>query len=136
VNFESQTALEGLIAAGFDRSSPALFAWLGVTMYLQEDAVYAVLRDIAGMPSGSGIIFDYAVSKSEMSLLGRLMVAVVNRRLKRISEPWSRFFHPRRWRRNSGRLVFTKSATWLRQAERAVHSAAEPTVCVSLLLGG
>jgi methyltransferase (TIGR00027 family) len=94
VNFESQTALEGLLAAGLDRSSPALFAWLGVTMYLQEDAVYAVLRDIAGMPSGSGIIFDYAVSKSEMSLLGRLMVAVVNRRLKRISEPWVTFLSP------------------------------------------
>jgi methyltransferase (TIGR00027 family) len=94
VNFERQTALEGLIAAGFDRSSPAFFAWLGVTMYLQEDAVYAVLRDIAGMPPASGIIFDYAVSKSEMSLLGRLMVAVVNRRLKRVSEPWVTFLSP------------------------------------------
>jgi methyltransferase (TIGR00027 family) len=94
VNFERQTALEGLIAAGFDRSSPAFFAWLGVTMYLQEDAVYAVLQDIAGMPPASGIIFDYAVSKSEMSLLGRLMVAVVNRRLKRISEPWVTFLSP------------------------------------------
>lgn len=94
VNFERQTAMEGLIAAGFDQSSPAFFAWLGVTMYLREDAVYAVLRDISGMPRASGIIFDYAVSKSEMSLLGRLMVAVVNRRLKRINEPWVTFLSP------------------------------------------
>jgi methyltransferase (TIGR00027 family) len=91
VNFERQTAMEGLTAAGFDRSSPAFFAWLGVTMYLPEAAVYSMLSDIAGMPGRSGVIFDYAVSKQEMSLLSRLAVGVVNRRLKRIGEPWVTF---------------------------------------------
>jgi methyltransferase (TIGR00027 family) len=94
VDFERQTAMDGLVAAGFNRSLPAFFAWLGVTMYLQEDAVYAMLRDIASMPSGSGVIFDYAVSKREMSLLSRLAVEVVNRRLKRIGEPWVTFLDP------------------------------------------
>jgi methyltransferase (TIGR00027 family) len=94
VNFERQTAMEALAAAGFDRSSPAFFAWLGVTMYLQEDSVYSMLRDIAGMPAGSGVIFDYAVSKEEMTLLSRLAVGVVNRRLKRIGEPWVTFLAP------------------------------------------
>lgn len=94
VNFERQTAVEGLTAAGFDRSSPAFFAWLGVTMYLQEDAVYSMLRDIAGMPARSGVIFDFAVSKQEMTLLSRLAVSVVNRRLKRIGEPWVTFLAP------------------------------------------
>ena len=91
VNFERQTAMEGLVAAGFDRSAPAFFAWLGVTMYLPEDAVYAMLRDVAAMPPSSGIIFDYTVSRSEMSLLARLMVLMVNRRLRRINEPWITF---------------------------------------------
>ena len=94
VNFERQTAMEGLVAAGFDRSAPAFFAWLGVTMYLPEDAVYAMLRDVAAMATSSGIIFDYAVSKSEMSLFARLMVAIVNRRLRRINEPWVTFLSP------------------------------------------
>ena len=94
VNFERQTAMDGLITAGFDPSAPAFFAWLGVTMYLQEDAVYAMLRAIAALPSGSGVVFDYAVSRSEMSLVSRLAVAIVNRRLKRIGEPWISFFNP------------------------------------------
>lgn len=94
VDFEEKTAMAGLIDAGFDRSAPAFFAWLGVTMYLQEDAVYSMLRDIAAMPARSGVIFDYAVSKQEMSLLSRLAVAVVNRRLRRIGEPWVTFLAP------------------------------------------
>jgi methyltransferase (TIGR00027 family) len=94
VDFERQTAMDGLIAAGFDRAAPAFFAWLGVTMYLQEDAVYSALRAIAAMPPGSGVIFDYALSRSKMSLLSRLAVAIVNRRLKRIGEPWITFFVP------------------------------------------
>jgi O-methyltransferase involved in polyketide biosynthesis len=69
VDFERQTAMDGLIAAGFDSAAPAFFAWLGVTMYLQEDAVYSVLRAIAATAPGSGVIFDYALSRSEMSLL-------------------------------------------------------------------
>ena len=94
VNFERQTAMEGLIAAGFDPSSPAFFAWLGVTMYLPVETVSAVLRAIAGLPPGSGVVFDYAIAKNEMSLLGRMAVAVVNQRLKQIGEPWVTFFSP------------------------------------------
>jgi methyltransferase (TIGR00027 family) len=94
VNFERQTAMEGLVASGFDRSAPAFFAWLGVTMYLPEDAVYAMLRDVAAMAASSGIIFDYTVARSEMSLLARLMVLIVNRRLRRINEPWITFLSP------------------------------------------
>jgi len=94
VNFEQQTAMEGLSAAGFDQSAPAFLAWLGVTMYLQEDAVFAVLRDIAALPPASGVTFDYAIAKSEMGLGTRLAVAAVNQRLKLIGEPWVTFFTP------------------------------------------
>jgi len=94
VDFERQTAMEGLSAAGFDRALPACFAWLGVTMYLQEEVVYAVLRDIAALAPASSVTFDYALAKSEMGLLSRLIVALSNRRLKRIGEPWITFFNP------------------------------------------
>ena len=94
VNFERQTAMDGLMAAGFDVSAPAFFAWLGVTMYLPEETVFAVLRAIAALPPASGVVFDYAIAKSEMSLLGRMAVAAVNQRLKQIGEPWITFFSP------------------------------------------
>ena len=94
VDFERQTAMDGLTAAGFDRSAPAFFAWLGVTMYLQEDVVYGVLRDIAALPPSSGVTFDYALSRSQISWPARFVVWMVNRRLRRIGEPWVTFFDP------------------------------------------
>jgi methyltransferase (TIGR00027 family) len=94
LDFERQTAMDGLAAAGFDRSAPAFFAWLGVTMYVQEDAVYAVLRDIAALPPSSGVTFDYALSRSQISWPARFVVWIVNRRLQRIGEPWVTFFDP------------------------------------------
>jgi methyltransferase (TIGR00027 family) len=96
VNFERETAMDGLQIAGFDRSAPAFFAWLGVTMYLREDVVYSVLQSIAAMPPASGVTFDYALARKEMSLLARLAVWSVNRRLQRIGEPWITFFTPTR----------------------------------------
>ena len=95
VDFERQTVMNELLAAGFDRSAPALFAWLGVTMYLSEAAVYSVLEAIAGLPPPSGVVFDYAVAGSELNLVTRMVVAIVNRRLTREGEPWVTFFTPR-----------------------------------------
>jgi methyltransferase (TIGR00027 family) len=34
VDFETQTLRQGLEAAGFDFGAPAVFSWIGVTMYL------------------------------------------------------------------------------------------------------
>jgi methyltransferase (TIGR00027 family) len=63
VDFERQTLAEGLKLAGFDASKAAFFSWLGVTMYLTEDAVTATFGFIASSPSGGGIAFDYAVPR-------------------------------------------------------------------------
>jgi O-methyltransferase involved in polyketide biosynthesis len=73
---------------------------------LQEEAVYSLLRDIVATAQGSGIIFDYAISRKAMSLLGRLMVAVVNRRLKRVREPWVTFLSPQTLTANLRSLGF------------------------------
>jgi hypothetical protein len=38
VDFEHQTVTHGLAGAGFEFDRPALFTWIGVTMYLTLDA--------------------------------------------------------------------------------------------------
>ena len=43
VDFERSTLAEGLRQAAFCDSEPAFFSWLGVTMYLEEDAVMSHL---------------------------------------------------------------------------------------------
>jgi methyltransferase (TIGR00027 family) len=92
--FDRQTPMDALADAGFDRSAPAFFAWLGVTMYVEEETVYSTLREVGSARAGSGIVFDYNVARAEMSLLSRLAIGTVNRRLKRIGEPWITFLAP------------------------------------------
>ncbi|MET9224612.1 SAM-dependent methyltransferase [Lentzea sp. NPDC003310] len=50
---------ERLQAAGFDPSRPAVVSWLGVTMYLTEQATSATLERVASLPSGSSLIVTY-----------------------------------------------------------------------------
>src|SRR5215467_11575236 len=47
VDFERQTLAEGLELAGLDAREPALFSWLGVTMYLSDEALSSTLGFIA-----------------------------------------------------------------------------------------
>jgi methyltransferase (TIGR00027 family) len=94
VDFERQTAFEALREAGFNPSAPAFVAWLGVTMYLVEDTVWSVLRTIASLPPGSGVVFDYALSPSLLGPLERVVLAGFRKRVARAGEPWTTFFAP------------------------------------------
>jgi methyltransferase (TIGR00027 family) len=60
VDFERQSLREGLHAAGFDWSVPTFWSWLGVTMYLTEEAISATLRAIAAGAPGSEVVFSYS----------------------------------------------------------------------------
>jgi methyltransferase (TIGR00027 family) len=48
-----------LQAAGFDPARPAVVSWLGVTMYLTEQATAATLKQVASLPAGSSLILTY-----------------------------------------------------------------------------
>lgn len=47
VDFETQSLKDRLEASGFDANSPAVFSWMGVTMYLSIDAIEATLHAVA-----------------------------------------------------------------------------------------
>jgi methyltransferase (TIGR00027 family) len=59
VDFETTSLEQALETAGIDSSSPVFFSWLGVTMYLTEAAVDAVLRTVAGLARGSEVVFTF-----------------------------------------------------------------------------
>ena len=59
VDFERERLEERLTAAGLDCAQPAFFTWLGVVPYLSEEAVWATLRFIGGLPGGAHAVFDY-----------------------------------------------------------------------------
>ena len=60
IDFERETLRDGLLRYQVSLDEPTFFAWLGVTMYLKEDATDAVLRSVAAFPAGSEITLTYA----------------------------------------------------------------------------
>ena len=58
-DFQRQSWLEALAAAGLDLHQPTFFLWEGVSMYLEEPAVQETLRAVARLPAGSAISFDF-----------------------------------------------------------------------------
>jgi methyltransferase (TIGR00027 family) len=63
-DFEKESFLTKLSAAGFDARSPAMFVWEGVVPYLTEGAVRATLRAIAaGVDGRSALVFDHLRKK-------------------------------------------------------------------------
>jgi methyltransferase (TIGR00027 family) len=59
-DFEGGGLIEALKAAGLKSSARTFALWLGVTPYLTRDAVFATLAELAELPSGTEIVFDYA----------------------------------------------------------------------------
>jgi methyltransferase (TIGR00027 family) len=95
VDFERQSLHDALEAAGLDFTAPTFFSWLGVTPYLDRPAIDATFRLVADAArSGGGIVFDYFVPPRTQPLLVRALIALRQRRLKAIGEPWRTWFDP------------------------------------------
>ena len=53
IDLERESLLGGLLRHRVSVDEPTFFSWLGVTMYLKEDAIDAVLSSIAAFPAGT-----------------------------------------------------------------------------------
>jgi methyltransferase (TIGR00027 family) len=94
VDFERDALADALRAAGCRLDQPVFFSWLGVTLYLSEPAILDTLRLVAGLPAGSGIVFDYGVRPDLLDTLERAGVEYFARRYAEQGEPWLSFFDP------------------------------------------
>jgi methyltransferase (TIGR00027 family) len=115
VDFESISLAEGLAAAGFDASQPAFFSWLGVTMYLEEAAVFETLRFIAGCAKGTGVLFEYVVPLAALSPMMRVAMEQLTAQLAERGEPWKSYFEPDALADKAASLGFSRSRTWTPQ---------------------
>jgi len=91
VDLETTTLREALLAAGVDVNTPVFFSWLGVTMYLTEDAVDQVLGTVAHLPRGTEIVLTFATPPDPLEEPARLSFA---QRAAEVGEPWITFFTP------------------------------------------
>ena len=94
IDFEQQTLADGLEHSGFDASAAAFFSWLGVTPYLTREACMITLSFIAKLPTGSGVVFDFAVDPALLNAGQRQALDALSKRVARYGEPFQLFFDP------------------------------------------
>jgi methyltransferase (TIGR00027 family) len=95
LDFETRTLAAALQEAGFRAETRSFVSWLGVTMYLEADAVLATLASLATlMCMGSEVVFDYAIARSSLGMLQRAVFDALAARVAAVGEPWRSAFTP------------------------------------------
>jgi len=112
LDFEHKTLAAGLAEAGFDATKPAFFSWLGVVPYLTREAFRATLADIARMPPGSGLGFDYGLSAEVLGPLRRLALKALSERVASAGEPFKLLLTPDELERELEVAGFTYIEQW------------------------
>ena len=96
VDFTTMNLASALRAAAFDPGELSFFSWLGVTMYLTRDEVFATLRSLAGTaPSGSIVVFDYLETQSFSEAERNSIKSEYRKGLQQLGEPMKTGFDPR-----------------------------------------
>lgn len=143
VDFESIGLAQGLADAGFDASAPAMFSWLGVTMYLDEAAVVETLRFIAECAKGSTVLFEFAVPLSSLPPIMRIAIEQMTAQFAERGEPWKSFFEPAALEGMLATLGFSDCHVWtpeelnrryLENRNDGLHLGAPPTRLVTAMV--
>ncbi|MRH90687.1 SAM-dependent methyltransferase [Nocardia sp. SYP-A9097] len=92
VDFETDTLATQLEDAGFNRTEPAVFVWLGVVFYLTPDATRTTLEYIARQSNSAEVIFDYLQSGDTEDDRAQLQARAS--RAAAVGEPWFSYFTP------------------------------------------
>jgi methyltransferase (TIGR00027 family) len=98
IDFERTSIPDALAGAGFDRSIPAVFAWLGVTYYLTREAITRTLTDVASIAApGSAIVCDYRLPDSHISERDRPIQKRGDAAVAKWGEPHVSKLEPAEW---------------------------------------
>jgi methyltransferase (TIGR00027 family) len=106
VNFERESFLDRLAAAGFKATEPVLFSWLGVVFYLTRNTVRSTLSTIAALPDAE-IVFDYSLPLDAVPPRERVAYQGMMDRAAAAGEPWRSFFTPQDVKAGLTHLHFT-----------------------------
>ena len=94
IDFEHESLRDGLLHNGVSFTEPSFFSWLGVTMYLKEDAIDAVLQTIAQFPSESEIAFTFSQPQDSLSDKERSFHSSLSKVVTDVGEPFVSHFTP------------------------------------------
>ena len=94
VDFERQSLRAGLVAAGFESVAPAVFSWMGVTMYLTLDAIRATLTTVLACAPGSRIALTYNRPLAALQGSRQNNESALQRLVADLGEPMISLFEP------------------------------------------
>jgi methyltransferase (TIGR00027 family) len=94
IDFEHESLYDGLLRNRVSFTEPSFFSWLGVTMYLKENAIDAVLRTIAQFPAISEITFTFSQPQDTLSAQESSFHASLSKIVSGAGEPFVSFFTP------------------------------------------
>lgn len=94
VDFECESVREALARSAFDFAAPAVTAWLGVVPYLTMEAFSSTLEALGSLPSGSRLIFDYAIPREDLPPREQQMRDSIAQRARQAGEPFRLFLSP------------------------------------------
>jgi methyltransferase (TIGR00027 family) len=94
VNLETEPLSGGLLECGFDPARPALFSWLGVTMYLTREAIAETLTAIAAFAPGTEIVLDTMLPADHRDEAGQMYADLLVPAFAEHGEAWVSFFSP------------------------------------------
>ena len=88
VDYESESWIEKLEAAGFDRTRKTLFLWQSVSLFLEGDVVKQTLREMAASCAVGSIVAQDLYSRSFISGETSKMIERTSRTVAKRGEPW------------------------------------------------
>jgi methyltransferase (TIGR00027 family) len=90
VDFEHESICAALSRAELDLKQPIFFSWLGVTMYLTNEAITTTLKAMAATPKGSEVVLTFLQNTKAESTDAQ---ALANR-VAEVGEPFISYFTP------------------------------------------
>ncbi len=94
VDFQTDSLLDRLLAAGFVQDRPAVFAWLGVVPYLPREGFSATLQSLSKCAGGSTLLMDYGIPRASLGTMEQLAFDSLAARVAASGEPFQLFFQP------------------------------------------
>jgi methyltransferase (TIGR00027 family) len=99
IDFEHETLDEGFRRHGVSLREKTFFSWLGVTVYLTEDAVEDVFRELARFRPGSEVAFTFSQPREPESLWQRVLKRPSLATMAAMAgEPWLTYYEPEKLR--------------------------------------
>lgn len=99
IDFEHETLDEGFRRHGVSLLEKMFFSWLGVTVYLTEEAVEDVFRELGRFPAGSEVAFTFSQPREPESMIRKIRKRPsLATMAANAGEPWLTYYEPEKLR--------------------------------------